>query len=223
VKHYVITRWNVRGFGDSYRDTRWLAERRRLFERFCLPSVQRQTVGDFSWLVLIDTETSPQVRTWLRGCDPRIQLVSVGPGPVDRERAIRAVIRSCPEDWVMTTRLDSDDAIECNHLRAVRAHSHGTRPFVGFEYGLSFNSRTGELRWRSYRLNPFLSLIEPREGAMSVHIKRHDHVRSDELVSLGSIGWLQVSHGGNLGNTLQGWPVPEAEVRSLLEAFGVSG
>jgi Putative rhamnosyl transferase len=222
VSHYVITRWNVRGFGGAYRDPRWLDERQRLFESFCLPSVRRQILADFTWLILIDADTPAQARDWLTGCDPRIRLVPVGPDPRERALGIRSIIRSGSEARVITTRLDSDDAITANYLHAVRAYDWGVRRFVGFEYGLSFDCRTGQLGLRRYRLNPFLSLIEPREHAESVHVQRHEHVPSDELISLASIGWLQVIHGTNLANTLQGSPVPESAVPELLDAFGVA-
>jgi Putative rhamnosyl transferase len=222
VSHYVITRWNVRGFGGSYRDPRWLDERQWLFESFCLPSVRRQILEDFTWLILIDAETPPEARGWLTGCDPRIRLVPIGPDPRERALAIRSIIRSGSGDRVITTRLDSDDAIAGNYLHAVRAYDWGVRRFVGFEYGLAFDCRTGQLWFRRYRLNPFLSLIEPRDHAESVHVQRHEDVCCDELVSLASIGWLQVIHGGNLANTLQGSPVPGSDVPELLDAFGVA-
>jgi hypothetical protein len=223
VSHYVITRWNVRGFGGWYRDPRWLAERQWLFESFCLPSVRRQILEDFAWLILIDAGTRPEDRAWLIDCDPRIRLLPVGPDPRERAAAIRAVIRSGPGDRVITTRLDSDDAIAGNHLHAVRAYDWGVRRFVGFECGVAFDCRTGQLWVRRYPLNPFLSLIEAREHAESVHVRRHDDVPSDELVSLPSIGWLQVIHGRNLANTPQGSPVPESAVPELLNSFGVRG
>jgi hypothetical protein len=220
VSHYLITRWNVRGFGGLYRDPDWLAERQWLFESFCLPSVRRQIARDFCWLILVDVETPPEVRAWLAGCDQRIQLVPVGADPRERTLAIRAVIRSGSGERVITTRLDSDDAIADNHLHAVRAHDWGVRCFVGFEYGLALDHRTGQLWLRRYRFNPFLSLVEPRDGAESVHVKRHDRVRSEELMSLPAIGWLQVIHGRNLANTPQGSPVPAGAGPELLESFG---
>jgi hypothetical protein len=110
-----------------------------------------------------------------------------------------------------------------NHLHAVRAYDWGVRRFVGFEYGLSLEQRTGRLWVRRYRLNPFLSLIERRDEAESVHVTRHDQVRPEELVSLPAIGWLQVIHGRNLANTIQGSPVADSDVPALLHSFGLSG
>ena len=66
-EHFVLTRFNVplklevpagQNPGPNRRlDAGWLTRRFDLFERVCLPSLQRQTQGAFQWLVFLDWAT----------------------------------------------------------------------------------------------------------------------------------------------------------------------
>ena len=64
--HFILTRFNVlmktapaaaAGAPRKGLDPEWLKRRFDLFERVCLPSVDRQTEGAFQWLVFLDWAT----------------------------------------------------------------------------------------------------------------------------------------------------------------------
>jgi hypothetical protein len=112
--------------------------------------------------------------------------------------------------YLITTRIDNDDAIAVDHLKNVQAKfQHQNREFVEFPLGIqSFRGHLYSVYWPS---NPFLSLIERvRDGSQftTVCCAPHDQVRSAWKVHsvLRSPQWLQVLHGENLENGLRGWP-----------------
>ena len=60
--HFILTRFNIRLWTRDKRnhETRtesWPSERFDLFEKFCLPSVKKQSCGEFLWIVLFDEKT----------------------------------------------------------------------------------------------------------------------------------------------------------------------
>ena len=59
MKHIILTRFNLQYEADSHPgiEENWLATRMQLFEHYCLPSVQKQTVQDFIWVLLCDCDT----------------------------------------------------------------------------------------------------------------------------------------------------------------------
>jgi hypothetical protein len=112
--------------------------------------------------------------------------------------------------YLITTRLDNDDAIGKDHLRLVQgAFKQQDREFLLFPFGLqSYRGRLYNCYWKS---NPFLSLVERTKGNSSfttVMCVEHNRVRTagkvHEIISTPQ--WLQVIHGANLLNTLRGWP-----------------
>ena len=92
VKHFIITRFNLRGSDPSsvrMIDDGYLAQRLDLFERFCLPTVRNQTVQDFRWLVLFAEDTPVRDQGAHRGLRRRLAQLRAGL-PGSRPRAGRA-------------------------------------------------------------------------------------------------------------------------------------
>ena len=62
--HLLLTRFNVRE-SEEFKlalDEKWLDGRVKLFEEYCLPSVQKQTDSNFKWVILWDGETPQRFR-----------------------------------------------------------------------------------------------------------------------------------------------------------------
>ena len=72
-KHYIITRFNLRLFpkrtnGELVKnnDEYYLAKRLALFEKYCYPSVKKQTNQNFRWFLLMDIETPDVIKERIR-------------------------------------------------------------------------------------------------------------------------------------------------------------
>jgi hypothetical protein len=194
-------------------ETDWLTSRLALFEQYCLPSVIGQQDVEFRWLVFFDAATPEWFRAKISAFEPVVRPVYVeGPASDEilRRRVIETGLVSSP--YLLTTRLDNDDAIAKDHLRLVQdAFCGQAREFITFPCGLQlFRDHLYRVNWPS---NPFLSLIEAADDEQSittVFCIAHDHLDEAGCVKQvrSSPQWLQVLHSANVGNELRGgWPL----------------
>jgi hypothetical protein len=193
-----------------------MERRHHLFESITMPSVLGQMNQEFSWLVLIDERTPPlrfHERITVMRCPPY--------------RSLRPVIPYlkglCAGAYLITSRLDNDDAIHRDYVQAVQDHaelSHGI--CVNFPRQLYLGTRSRQVTLYD---NPFtnntVSLVEAGIGEVkTVYLKSHHEIGrvaavrnngTTEAMSLLTI------HGENLGNRLLG--ETQARPRLLLEGY----
>jgi hypothetical protein len=231
VKHFLLTRWNLPSCIhyaslELVTDPRWQARRRELFERYCLPSVARQTAPDFTWLFFVYPGAMSEADIdWFRARDERLHVVSVDdPDSSGVPEACEAVTRlAAGEEWIITTRLDSDDVLHRDHLRKVRVAYDGERRVVEFEQGFYYDVLRDEIRYVRETQNAFVSLLEPVEGARTAWGWEHHKIgEENEIVYLDEPGWLALVHDQNTTTYLWGDPVPASRRRAVLREFGVS-
>jgi len=212
--HLMLTRFNTAiGYAPNSKglDEEWLRGRVALFEQYCLPSVEAQRDVPFDWLIFCDARSPGWFRDKLLSYGPILKPVYIdGPATDDViARRVKETI-SIKTPYLVTTRLDNDDAIGDRHLPLIQnAFSHQDREFLVFPFGLqSFRGQLYNVYWPS---NPFLSLIEKvrDDGSFTtVLCIAHDKMRlSNQVRDIHTAPqWLQVIHGGNLLNSLRGWP-----------------
>jgi Putative rhamnosyl transferase len=230
VKHFILMRWNLPGALHHstlklVADPVWQARRRELFERYCLPSVARQTVRDFTWLFFVYPDVMSQVDLeWFRAQDERLDVVSVeDPSSSGVPEACEVVTRlAAGDDWVITTRLDSDDVLHPDHLRRVRIGNNGERRAVEFEQGFYYDVLRDEMRHVREAQNAFVSLLEPVDEARTVWGWPHHKIGEDnEIVYLDGPGWIALVHDQNTTTYLWGDRVPSRRKRAVLREYGV--
>jgi hypothetical protein len=230
MKHFLLTRWNLPGCIhysslELVTDPRWQARRRELFERYCLPSVARQTVRDFTWLFFVyPAAMSEADLAWFRARDERLRIVAVeDPESTGVPEACEAVTRlAAGDDWIITTRLDSDDVLHPDHLRKVRVGYDGERRVVEFREGFYYDVLLDEIRHVRETQNAFVSLLEPVEGARTAWGWEHHRIgEENEILYLDEQGWLALVHDQNTTTYLWGDPVSATRKRAVLREFGV--
>lgn len=230
MNHFLLTRWNLPGCLahsslEKVLDPRWQARRRDLLARYCAASVRAQTARDFSWLFLVDaTHTRPQELEWLRSLDSRLRVVPVE----DQEtsgapEARRAILESVsPGDWVLTTRLDSDDVLHPDHLRRVRVSAGGARQVVEFMDGYSYDVLRDELRASREPQNAFVTVAEPVDDLRTAWAWEHHRIGEDnEILYLDGAGWMALVHDQNTTGGLWGERVTRDVKRAVLAEFGI--
>jgi hypothetical protein len=175
-EHFITTQFSYRDparFGPLSRlDTifesdplnpKKLAQRFRLFETACLPSVLAQSTQDFSWILIIDRALPPELRERLRdlvAAKRRVFLyefedheTTTGPRWLDR------FLEGAP-DYVLTTQMDDDDALPRGYCAALHQHISETADagplpplkFLGSRKILQWDlacSEQAPLGWRS--------------------------------------------------------------------------
>ena len=221
--HYLITRFNVPveawhsdKAGQQTLDDEWLDHRFELFERFCLPSVRQQTQQHFQWVLYFDSQTAPPFRKKIESC---IELM---PNTSLRYVAdinamlsdLRSLVGLSPSPYVMTTRLDNDDAIGNKFIQTLQDHFEEKNNVIlnlvgGFYYEAEQQVLT---RMNAETCNPHLTLIEqilPKQEPMTVLGFPHTAVPTEMTIHhLREPGhWLKIIHPRNIKSRLKGKPV----------------
>ncbi|MDO9454970.1 glycosyltransferase [Nocardioides sp.] len=211
-EHFVITRYSAVFTNEQAPpQPAWLEYRLGFFVEACRASMSRQDPAvPFRWLVFFDDRCAPEFREEIEdlaaGVFEPIWTHDVFWSGV----AKRAVGERATAPYVITTRLDSDDAVAKNYLAAIQDEFDSQDfLYVNFARGLQV-VRGGAVYQLDYASNPFVSLIEKRsEGDVPFTIfgfGQHNHVRRmgplREVVA--DPMWIQVIHGSNIGNEVRG-------------------
>src|ERR1700733_13962888 len=136
----VTTRFNMvmSGFeragllGGAHDKEQWLAARIPIFETVCLPSVVNQSRRPDLWFVGFDLNRKQDVAPVLDMIAPHPWIVPVWQKtqegrPDNFERCFRRAIRERlkPEhQWLLSTRLDNDDALSRGFCEAARDYAN---------------------------------------------------------------------------------------------------
>lgn len=203
--HFLITRFNVRL--DKKASEEWLRHRLTYFESMCLPAIAQQTVRNFTWLVYFDAERDPWFDASVNrlSADGLFEPVWVD-GRFDPKTCAEDVARRSSSSWLITSRVDNDDALARDYVEQVQALFAGSTEFLNFTSGLQFTD-DGKLFHRSDPSNAFISLIEPNSrNAMGVYVDSHDRV--SKYASIRQISthpmWVQMVHARNIANAVHG-------------------
>jgi len=242
VKHFVITRFNLRSNDPASArmiSPEYLEQRLELFERFCLPTLRGQTRQDFKWLVLFADDTPEDVKARIaahaqawpnlvpvylpRGCEHVGRLV-VGPY-LDRS-----------PQTLITTRIDNDDGLCRHYIEDVRRFENARERTV-LQFPVGYVWHRDRIYLDRQEFNAFTTLVEPLpQGSDSEFLTIYKGSHSD-IAKLGRIvdvneqpAWMQVIHGTNLENYVRGRrhrigelgqrfdvPVPDKAEESSLE------
>lgn len=238
--HFLITRFNLRlqhtGWSlDKSRSPtltdQWMSERINIFEHYCLPSVVRQTVRDFTWFIFLDTTTAERYRAFIANLTAShnwIRLKYVEGLDAFNNKYCDYLLTEVHDGitHVITTRLDNDDMIHEDFISRIQEEfEQQSLVPVNMLKVLMLNPRKPNRIYVDYqRSNHFISLIE-RIGEAGI---RGCYYRKDIQWS-DSPGLIQVIDKAyciesiterNLVNDYRGLPV---FVSSDLSSFGFPG
>ncbi|HET8862114.1 MAG TPA: glycosyltransferase [Solirubrobacterales bacterium] len=231
--HVVQTRFSLRaswGFQEFPSD--WLRERLALLDDYCLPSIAGQTSDDFIWHVYCDRETDRSILDELeRRAEevPQMRIAITGPG-CDQPPAHVLKATEAGDRAVITTRLDSDDAIARGYVEAIQTHAE---EFIGserqtlllnFPRGFQLDRDSGRLLFDWMPRSSFHSLFERVSTTLTTvlagnHSRFHEVHPTEHDDSIPA--WLMVIHEGNVLNTLREYYTGEADPSRLGE-FSIS-
>ena len=212
IAHLVMTRFAVRWPGTHRLSPTpltpaWLEQRFSYFARYCVPSLQAQTLCSFRWLVYVHDQLDPEIARRLQALDYRIELRT------ESDTRIPAV----DADLVISTRVDSDDALASDVLiQADQMAAKLPRPLL-----LLF-ARGHVLRERDRQTyvgpaTSFSSLIEAAQGALGVRSFNSEAiVERFPVTRLDRPSWIRVVHGGNIRNQFK----PKGQTAPLASLAG---
>lgn len=230
-KHFVLTCFNVKLSDPKYAskglglDRAWLRHRFKLFDRFCYPSVYGQTCQNFKWIVFFDIDTPQIFKNEIDRYCYWTNLIPVfihGNEIINEARKI--ILKNIRNNtkFLITTRLDNDDAIFKDFVFIIQRHFKNQEfQFLNFTNGYLLTSRN--LYLHEHMSNPYISLIEKLQGFKTVWCGEHN-----KLSAIGPIeqitcepAWLTVIHGRNLSNNTTGILQPPSKLRDLYNKFTI--
>jgi hypothetical protein len=209
--HFIITQFNVvfnwtrNGLSSPTKapDKNWMLERWKLFERYCYPSIINQTNQNFKWFVFFDGKTTDKNRV---NKYSRIIPVYIKHNNWTYDDIIKTIKPHIENDYVITTRLDNDDALSIQYVDEVQKRFTPTNfQIFNFINGQIFDTKQNRLYNYDYQCtNPFISVVELNANLKTCFYLNHPEMGKQlgHVVKLRTAqpGWLQVQHGGNLGN-----------------------
>ncbi|WP_421708485.1 glycosyltransferase [Algihabitans sp.] len=211
IPHFILTRFNVLKVKQTQADApslEWLTHRFDLFERFCLPSVLSQDETDFRWLIYFDEKTPDEFQERVRGYgDTRIRSIFVPPGGATLDKVKAHIRAELPDEtpWILTTRLDNDDAIARDFCSRLRGSITGLEPHaLNFSNGVIYAD--GRLFQHSDLSNAFISTLERTSEFETAWHGFHTEVSKFLPVNQleGPPMWMQVVHDRNISNVVRG-------------------
>jgi Putative rhamnosyl transferase len=227
IRHVVQTRFSVRasrGFQEF--PPAWLEARLELFDSYCMPSVAAQTCEDFLWHVYCDEKTDEAIMRQLRERAeqlPQMCIILTGPGSHCPSSHVVNEAR-LGDQALVTTRLDSDDAISKHYIEAIQRHanefvrSDKDTLLLNFPRGYQLDTSTGRLLFDWMPRSSFHTLFERvSPDAKTVlsgnHSTFHDEHPTEQDDSIPA--WLMVIHSGNVINSVREYYTGEAGLERL--------
>jgi len=179
--HVIATRHGIGVF-----DEQWFDYRQLLLEQLTLASLDAQTHRDFVWVIAIDRDMPERARARLdrlAETRPYIRLaeteLKLDFAP-DLAKWVRAEAEARGREWVLTTRLDDDDAVNVNLV--ARLHEEAAAHLQRRTASAVLTPTSG-CNWvpsqaaghRAYHHSPSigLSLLEKAAGAQTVYRRNH--------------------------------------------------
>ncbi len=259
MKHYLITEWNV-----DMIDLEWLTERQVLFEKFTYPSVMSQINKDFTWVLVSDARTPDSFKKVLESYDAEVLYFNfdnynwqapkypdhgkaympsyqIMQRSIDLEYISRPIIDYIGDqdtDFIITSRLDNDDAISVDHIDRINTaakllwsegcidqhYNAGDRFWLNFTRGYKWCSEN------VYPVNslhsPFISFVESPVDMKTTYQACHTTANDTKypLVNIkqGQPTWMQVIHGKNLVNKLMRY-AGEKPFEEVTDRFKING
>jgi hypothetical protein len=212
MRHFVLTPFYVRRYFSGSPEPRlapheWLADRMKLFEDFCLPSVLSQSDRSFDWFIYIDESTPAHYVERLQSLTAAHPNIAIKTCRLWDNRMIADHIiarLAASTQWLLTTRLDNDDGLHRDFIATLHAQVEERKEFLNFPRGIILYS--GRCYLYKHLSNAFLSLVEPVQDFRTVCSIAHEH--ASEVAPVRQLpktpGFLQVVHGGNLSNKPRG-------------------
>jgi len=217
--HFILTPYNVGIYSRSNIDAAaWMERRKELFQRYCVSSIRFQTIQNFHWIVIVD-EATPDI-SFLQSVP--CTIVKTNDCLLERRvEVIRTITSLTTTKWVITTRVDNDDALARHFVETVQRNFEPKhRLCLEFPSVYFYEHRKGKLACGFYRENTTLSLIEEREKIATVFLSPHPTIhrvaRVRDLASENGMS-MMVTHGDNLRNIFMGYRVRNKQ--GFLENF----
>lgn len=232
--HFLLTRFNIKsdtGFDlvrsepeKTIYNPEWLEDRFKRFERYCYPSVKSQSNKNFKWLVFFDINTPDIFKKKIEAYSEYKNFIPIFIEKFNLEKLRQIILENSTNDpqYLITTRLDNDDAISTNYIQMIQDNfSEQQFEIINFHVGYVWDENNGKLYKNGRGCNPFLSLIESSTNFKTIFLPEPHYQLYDLYKPSGQLKniilesepvWFQVVHGKNLSNHIEGIRYPKKDL-----------
>ncbi|MDX2213170.1 MAG: glycosyltransferase [Oculatellaceae cyanobacterium bins.114] len=207
-QHILITRmnveWNISRPVEERNNLDFLSYRFNIFEKTCFPSVNAQSNKNFVWLLLLDSKLPDEFRKRVEQYTSTPQLIPVYIENKDTfldqlKQAINTHL-SASTTHLMTTNLDSDDAISKDFVATIQEQFKGQDfEFINFPFGFMYRFVDEKLYLRDWLTAPCHTLIEQRDNFETASNYKHDTITKYKTRQIPTKPmWLMTVHGKNV-------------------------
>jgi hypothetical protein len=174
----------------------------RLFRKYCLPAVQAQTFKEFDWWLMVDPTFPGLTEAYISDLEKVAKILWIeAPFREDQGEVGSLLSHIYKDEWVCSTRVDSDDILRNDFMEQVHAVATEDEAYIAFRTGYMF--KDGYVAPKSWARNPFVSYVEYANPFRSIFSISHMAV-NNQPVPLKIIetfpGWIQVDHTDNIKN-----------------------
>ena len=206
MRHFVLTRFTGYIFGARpiITDDDWLNARLNIFEKITVPSIKNQSDKDFFWILRCDPYTPQWVIKRLKNHDCCSVFFDYGREESARNSGLcplfftNTIKKITTDKCIITTSLDSDDALATDHIKTVK---NNIKPnmFFDFQNGLIKRKSGGLYIERPRLVTQFYSYMSTTEDVKIVYQIAHWRA-TNYIRNTSTIGWMQYNHSHNLTN-----------------------
>lgn len=228
-KHFILTHFNLKLFEEGERcfivdknnkstqQDEWMEERIRLFDKYCFPSVQKQSNKNFKWLILFDEDTPEKYKDIFKTYHNRCSnLEAIYLPPCSREelyKKVSPVLKTFlkeDNEYIITTNLDNDDTLNQDFVEKTQQQfiSCPKETLYRFIYGYQYFEDINYMMKMRYPHNHFLTLsskIIPNTDIKPV--THYKHASAHRILPYVDIKtnpmWIEIVHGTNVNNSLR--------------------
>lgn len=208
-KHIILTRFNLQFElgNDIHIQSAWLEERFRLFEKYCLPSIVKQTNLNFTWIILSSEQTPTKYKERLLRYAQTYSNIELGYCPYYED--VNILYKEIGEkyvadnDFLLSTRIDNDDMLALDFVQLLQSYIRhlSDKAIITFPRGIQWFTRENMTYGVSYPQNHFLNFFEPRKEIHTCLGVDHTKVDPKELIQLKQDAmWCEIVHGNNICN-----------------------
>lgn len=187
-KHIIIIRFNYP------KNEANLDIRKRYLEEICLHSLEQQTNKNFSVLICSNLDLT---------FDSDLDIVVVGDGNnhgkwqmdgTNRNKKLKELSENC--EYVITTRLDSDDILLPNFVELIQKNFRKKDKLIIDPSGYVYESRINKFMvYTTSRPSQFISLVESTKDPMYCYAKPHGRMKTiGEVITLKDLIRIYVVH-----------------------------
>jgi hypothetical protein len=217
--HIVLTRFNMREDINNPKipSVKWHEERFLLFEKYCYFSMKSQTNLNFKWLVFFDELTPKKFLPKINHYKALSNFTPIFSNNLSHFRDHLADYLDDNIDYLITSRLDNDDAVGYDFINCVQKQFNNQNcEFINFYDGYILHKN--KLYKHKDNSNAFLSLIEKSSGNTYKTVWCIMHHKASEIARLAQIKnnplWLQVVHSKNISNRVKGIRIRNIEIEN---------